>query len=288
MEDVYCCDQQNKIIYDGNVVCENCGCILYTHHEEDDKAGKSFILPNIKINLSKQNKSNRIYITTPQHYLNIKKQSLLKYLKIKNNKSPEKIHEKILEATVSSYIRQTKKRIFRSGKRAEILSWLLYKQCLKWNNPRTETFITSFMELERGGFSRGVKAIEKLKKDSDQYDKDNNDTETINTFNDKLIIINCTLTNLLGTNGSKRYYHTIIKMYNFTDKLGIFSQFRLITKIVGCIWILICEKNIDYYADWFKKTKIEKNTVNNFYKTIKKSMYWKYYQMILDDPYKKY
>lgn len=276
-----CCENQQKIVYNGEVACENCGCILHKH-EEDEKAGRKFLLPNIRVNLSNRSKSNRIYITTPQHYLNIKKQTLLKYLKYKNNISTDKIHDKILEATVSSYIKQTRKRIFRSGKRAEILSWLLYKQCLTWNNPRTETFISSFMGLKRGGFSRGVKIIEHLNKESSDIDSDDMKT----TFTDKLTIIKCNLFNLVISD--QKYLHTVIKMYNFTDKLGIFNQFRLITKIIGCIWIIIVEKKLEYCNDWFKKTRIEKNTVKNFYKTIKKSLYWKYYMMILEDPYKKY
>ena len=55
-------------------------------------------------------------------------------------------------------------------------------------------------------------------------------------------------------------YPVVIKLYNFTNKLGVFNEFRNDTKITGCIWYIIKLKELKINNAFFKKNKIEKNT----------------------------
>ena len=79
----------------------------------------------------------------------------------------------------------------------------------------------------------------------------------------------------------------IIQLYNFTNKLGVFNEFRNDTKITGCVWYIIKHKELKINNTFFKQNKIEKNTVKKFYKKIYESMYNQYYVLLINTGFNK-
>ena len=322
-----CCNEPNYIIFEGDLICANCG-------EESKKKvntyenleNKKINLPNIRIN----NNKKTMFINNNIPYSQIKIQTLFNFLKQKNTKSEERIHENILESTVKEYIEKTKNKIYRSNKRSECLALILYQQCIKFNNPKTITFIINYMDLTKGGISRGIKALANI---STNIEEDN---ININYFNeDKLVILknylekllsltpkqlipknNITGNNIylnlkkedLNKNNKARkkktednipnliisnitpyleiYKRMIIKILNFINKLGMFNEFRTVTKIVGTIWLIIKINKLKYNNNVFKQIKIEKNTIKCFSKKVEESIYFRYCEMIVEN-YKK-
>ena len=322
-----CCNEPNYIIFEGDLICANCG-------EESKKKvntyenleNKKIKLPNIRIN----NNKKTMFINNNIPYSQIKIQTLFNFLKQKNTKSEERIHENILESTVKEYIEKTKNKIYRSNKRSECLALILYQQCIKFNNPKTITFIINYMDLTKGGISRGIKALANI---STNIEEDN---ININYFNeDKLVILknylekllsltpkqlipknNITGNNIylnlkkedLNKNNKARkkktednipnliisnitpyleiYKRMIIKILNFINKLGMFNEFRTVTKIVGTIWLIIKINKLKYNNNVFKQIKIEKNTIKCFSKKVEESIYFRYCEMIVEN-YKK-
>lgn len=321
-----CCENPNYVIFEGDLICENCG-------EESKKKvnnyenldNKKVSLPNIRIN----NNNKTMFINNNIPYSQIKSQTLFNFLKQKNTKSEERIHENILESTVKEYIEKTKNKIYRSNKRSECLALILYQQCIKFNNPKTITFIINYMDLTKGGISRGIKALTNV--------TNIEENENINYFNeDKLVILKNYLEKLLtlapkqliaknnniqgddiylnlkkedlvkiNKNRKRKteevskstlinnitpyleiYKKMVIKIINFITKLGVFNEFRTITKIVGTIWLVIKINKLKYNNNVFKQVKIEKNTCKSFAKKIEESIYFKYCEMIIDN-YKK-
>jgi hypothetical protein len=189
---IKCCNNQELIIYENEYVCNFCGEILkktVNKYEEFDKKKNNIV----SIKLHNNNKSKNIYIADCIPYKTLKIQTLLNFLKQKNNKSPERIHENILEQTVKEYVDKTKNKIYRSNKRSECLAWLLYNTSIKFNNPKTITFIINYMDLSKGGFSRGIKALASV---SNILEPNMTNTITLQS-EDKLIILKNYLEKLL-------------------------------------------------------------------------------------------
>ena len=320
-----CCVEPNYVLFEGDLICANCGeeskKKVNTYENLDNK---KMSLPNIRIN----NNKKTMFINNNIPYSQIKNQTLFNFLKQKNTKSEERIHENILESTVKEYIEKTKNKIYRSNKRSECLALILYQQCIKFNNPKTITFIINYMDLSKGGISRGIKALANV--------NNNEENININYFNeDKLVILKnyleklLTLTpkqliaknNITGndiyftfkkedlvknskirrkkneesiehkifnnmTPNTEIYKKMVIKVLNFINKLGVFNEFRTITKIVGTIWLVIKINKLKYNNNVFKQIKIEKNTCKSFSKKIEESIYFTYCEMIVDN-YKK-
>jgi hypothetical protein len=323
MEEVACCNEPNYIVFDGDLICANCG-------EESKKKvntyenleNKKMSLPNIRIN----NNKKTMFINNNIPYSQIKSQTLFNFLKQKNTKSEDRIHENILESTVKEYIEKTKNKIYRSNKRSECLALILYQQCIKFNNPKTITFIINYMDLTKGGISRGIKAL------SNVSNIEGEDSININYFNeDKLVILKNYLEKLLtltpkqlipknNVTGNEIYLNLkkedltkvnktrkkktedispvkiisnitpyleiykkmVIKILNFINKLGVFNEFRTITKIVGTIWLVIKINKLKYNNNIFKQIKIEKNTIKQFSKKAEETIYFRYCEMIVE------
>ena len=323
MEGIACCNEPNYIVFDGDLICENCG-------EESKKKvntyenleNKKINLPNIRIN----NNKKTMFINNNIPYSQIKSQTLFNFLKQKNTKSEDRIHENILESTVKEYIEKTKNKIYRSNKRSECLALILYQQCIKFNNPKTITFIINYMDLTKGGISRGIKALSNVR------NIEGEESITINYFNeDKLVILKNYLEKLLTltpkqlipknnvtgndiyltlkkedlTKANKTrkkktedvcinkiisnitpyleiYKKMVIKILNFIIKLGVFNEFRTITKIVGTIWLVIKINKLKYNNNIFKQIKIEKNTIKQFSKKAEETIYFRYCEMIVE------
>ena len=324
--DIICCNDPNYIIFEGDLICKNCGeeskKKVNTYENLDNK---KMHLPNIRIN----NNKKTMFINNNIPYSQIKSQTLFNFLKQKNTKSDDRIHENILESTVKEYIEKTKNKIYRSNKRSECLALILYQQCIKFNNPKTITFIINYMDLTKGGISRGIKALSNVSTVEEE-------SVNINYFNeDKLVILKNYLeklltllpkqliskNNILGDDiyinlkkedlnkaGKIRkkkteemsinkyinnitphleiYKKMVIKTLNFINKLGVFNEFRTITKIVGTIWLIIKINKLKYNNNIFKQIKIEKNTIKSFAKKVEETIYFPYCEMIVES-YKK-
>lgn len=317
---ISCCTDPDIIIFEGDLICANCG-------EESKKKvnvyesydNKRVMLPNIRINNSKKT----MFINNNIPYSQIKTQTLFNFLKQKNTKSDERIHNNILESTVKEYIERTKTKIYRSNKRSECLALILYQQCIKFNNPKTITFIINYMDLTKGGISRGIKALSNISNINEL-----NDLTISYPTEDKLVILKNYLEKLLTLNAKQLvlknnnsniyvnkkdeivkiknrkkktdenepvkkisnitphfelYKKMVIKTLNFINKLGIFNEFRTITKIVGTIWLVIKLNKLKYNNAVFKQIKLEKNTIKNFCKRIEETIYFSYCKKIVDD-----
>jgi hypothetical protein len=312
----YCCDKAQIIIYEGDLICTNCGEVSKKKvNNYENFENKKIIQPNIIIN----NNKKAMFINNNIPYSQIKSQTLFNFLKQKNTKSEERIHENILESTVKEYIEKTKNKIYRSNKRSECLALILYQQCIKFNNPKTITFIINYMDLNKGGISRGIKALSNI-------DNSKNDYSVIYPVEDKLVILKNYLEKLLTLspkqlangnyfvnkkedvkckNKKKKtddevinkkisnitpnldiYKKMAIKILNFINKLGLFNEFRTITKIVGTIWLIIKINKLKYNNGVFKQIKLEKNTIKSFCKRIEETMYYSYCENIIEE-YKK-
>lgn len=314
------CDKPQIMIYEGDLICTNCGEVSkkkFNNYENYEN--KKNIQPNIIIS----NNKKTMFINNNIPYSQIKNQTLFNFLKQKNTKSEERIHENILESTVKEYIEKTKNKIYRSNKRSECLALILYQQCIKFNNPKTITFIINYMDLNKGGISRGIKALSNIDNNSN-----NNDYVVIYPVEDKLVILKNYLEKLLTlspkqlANGnyfinkkdnikckSKKkkgdnndddseiinkkinnitpnleiYKKMVIKILNVINRLGIFNEFRTITKIVGTIWLVIKINKLKYNNTIFKQIKLEKNTVKCHCKKIEESMYFPYCENIIKE-----
>jgi hypothetical protein len=300
MDKLQCCNDNKIVIFDNEYCCSNCGEILKKTVINYDKYDqKKMTMNSIKIN--NHNKIKNIYISESISYKQVKTQSLFTFLKQKNNKSTERIHENILESTVNEYVENTKNKIYRSNKRSECLALLLYQQCIKFNNPKTITFIINYMDLNKGGISRGVKALSIIKNNVSVPVEDN--LIILNNYLDKLL----TLTPKQLSSGESLYYITykkcknknitdvpnitpnfnvykkmVIKILNFIKRIGVFDEFRTITKIIGSIFLILKENKLKYNNNVFKQVKIEKNCIKNLYKKIADSIYHKYCRLIID------
>ena len=324
---VLCCDSPNIIIYDGDLICENCGEISknkVNHYENYDS--KKMVMTNIKIN----NNKKTMFINNNIPYSQIKNQTLLKFLKQKNIKSEERIHDNILESTVKEYIEKTKTKIYRSNKRSECLALLLYQQCIKFNSPKTITFIINYMDLNKGGISRGIKALSNITLDSTDiasmvYPTEDklvilkNYLEKLLTLSPKQLIVKNNVMidhtniyinkkddlkirkkktdNIINVTDNKFnnieiknitpyfdiYKRMTIKILNFINKLGIFNEFRTVTKIVGTIWLIIKLNKLKYNNAIFKQIKLEKNTIKHYCKKIEETIYFSYCENIVND-----
>ena len=172
------------------------------------------------------------------------------------------------------------------------------------------------MDLNKGGISRGIKALSNI-------DNSKNDYSVIYPVEDKLVILKNYLEKLLtlspkqlvnenyfinkkedvkSKNKKKKldddvinrkinnitpnleiYKKMVIKILNFINKLGLFNEFRTITKIVGTIWLIIKVNKLKYNNGVFKQIKLEKNTVKGFCKKIEETMYFSYCEKIISD-----
>jgi hypothetical protein len=309
------CSNPSIIIYEGDFICEHCGEVSKKKvNNYENYESKKIIQPNIIIN----NNKKPMFINNNIPYSQIKSQTLLNFLKQKNTKSEERIHENILESTVREYIEKTKNKIYRSNKRAECLALILYQQCIKFNNPKTITFIINYMDLNKGGISRGIKALSNIEENPIYPMEDKlvilkNYLEKLLTLTPKQLTNNNTdiytvekKEDIKGGKAKKKksedkilgkrvsnitphleiYKKMVIKILNFINKLGLFNEFRTITKIVGTIWLVIKINKLKYNNAVFKMIKLEKNTIKSYYKKIEESIYFPYCEKIINE-YKK-
>ena len=79
------------------------------------------------------------------------------------------------------------------------------------------------------------------------------------------------------------YKRMTIKILNFINKLGIFNEFRTVTKIVGTIWLIIKLNKLKYNNAIFKQIKLEKNTIKHYCKKIEETIYFSYCENIVND-----
>tara|TARA_B110000263_G_scaffold4045_1_gene3409 strand:- start:453 stop:1676 length:1224 start_codon:yes stop_codon:yes gene_type:complete len=267
-----CCDSRQLCDINNDIVCENCGkCVGVV----DDYKPNVYNKNNFVSIICGKNNIRNIYVNDSTSYKIVRYHTLLNFLKDKNKINTEKIHENILKQTVEQYIKITQNKILRANNRIECLSFLLFKKCIDFNNPKTQTFIVNYMNLPKGGFSRGLKRLYLL---ADGFNTDfsyneHDDLIKLKSYTDKIIIHD---DNLL-------LFPIIIKLYNFTNKLGVFNEFRNDTKICGVIWYLIKLKDLKYNNTFFKRNKIEKNTVKKFYKKVFNSEYNPYFINLIND-----
>lgn len=287
-----CCEQPLLCKNNSELICENCGetfeCDELNIPELNDK--NTYNNNCIKI-LYKNNNVKKIYINDSDSYKYIRYNTLLNFLKDKNKQSTDKIHENILKQCVENYIKITENKILRANNRIECLSYILFRKCIDFNNPKTLTFIVNYMELPKGGFSRGFKRINLLLNDESKENEnnhilmnENDDLIKLKSYTEKMILIDSDNSSI----DIENIYPVVIKMYNFTNKLGVFNEFRNDTKITGCIWYIIKLKELKINNAFFKKNKIEKNTVKKFYKKICDSMYNPYYVTLINDEFIKF
>lgn len=282
-----CCGNPLLCKNSNELICKNCG-MTFECDELNEPDEKNIYNNNcIKI-LYKNNGVKKIYINDSDSYKYIRYNTLLNFLKDKNKQSIDKIHENILKQCVENYIKITENKILRANNRIECLSYILFRKCIDFNNPKTLTFIVNYMGLPKGGFSRGFKRINLLLNDENSNDDNNNILVNINddliklkSYTEKMILIdeNMEICNI---------FPVVIKLYNFTNKLGVFNEFRNDTKITGCIWYIIKLKELKINNAFFKKNKIEKNTVKKFYKKICESMYNPYYVTLINAEFNKF
>lgn len=287
-----CCEQPLLCKNGSELICENCGetfeCDELNIPELNDK--NTYNNNCIKI-LYKNNNVKKIYINDSDSYKYIRYNTLLNFLKDKNKQSTDKIHENILKQCVENYIKITENKILRANNRIECLSYILFRKCIDFNNPKTLTFIVNYMGLPKGGFSRGFKRINLLLNDENKENENNNillnendDLIKLKSYTEKMILIDFDNSSI----DIENIYPVVIKLYNFTNKLGVFNEFRNDTKITGCIWYIIKLKELKINNAFFKKNKIEKNTVKKFYKKICDSMYNPYYVTLINNEFIKF
>jgi hypothetical protein len=287
-----CCEQPLLCKNNSELICENCGetfeCDELNIPELNDK--NTYNNNCIKI-LYKNNNVKKIYINDSDSYKYIRYNTLLNFLKDKNKQSTDKIHENILKQCVENYIKITENKILRANNRIECLSYILFRKCIDFNNPKTLTFIVNYMGLPKGGFSRGFKRINLLLNDESKENEnnhilmnENDDLIKLKSYTEKMILIDSDNSSI----DIENIYPVVIKLYNFTNKLGVFNEFRNDTKITGCIWYIIKLKELKINNAFFKKNKIEKNTVKKFYKKICDSMYNPYYVTLINDEFIKF
>ena len=290
---VYDCCEKSLLCKNGNeLICENCGETFECDELNIPELNNKNIYNNncIKI-LYKNNNVKKIYINDSDSYKYIRYNTLLNFLKDKNKQSTDKIHENILKQCVENYIKITENKILRANNRIECLSYILFRKCIDFNNPKTLTFIVNYMGLPKGGFSRGFKKINLLLNDGNKENENNNillnendDLIKLKSYTEKMILIDIdnSLINI------ENIFPVVIKLYNFTNKLSVFNEFRNDTKITGCIWYIIKLKELKINNAFFKKNKIEKNTVKKFYKKICDSMYNPYYVTLINNEFIKF
>ncbi len=287
-----CCEQPLLCKNGSELICENCGetfeCDELNIPELNNK--NTYNNNCIKI-LYKNNNVKKIYINDSDSYKYIRYNTLLNFLKDKNKQSTDKIHENILKQCVENYIKITENKILRANNRIECLSYILFRKCIDFNNPKTLTFIVNYMGLPKGGFSRGFKRINLLLNDENKENENNNillnendDLIKLKSYTEKMILIDFDNSSI----DIENIYPVVIKLYNFTNKLGVFNEFRNDTKITGCIWYIIKLKELKINNAFFKKNKIEKNTVKKFYKKICDSMYNPYYVTLINNEFIKF
>lgn len=287
-----CCEQPLLCKNGSELICENCGetfeCDELNIPELNDK--NTYNNNCIKI-LYKNNNVKKIYINDSDSYKYIRYNTLLNFLKDKNKQSTDKIHENILKQCVENYIKITENKILRANNRIECLSYILFRKCIDFNNPKTLTFIVNYMGLPKGGFSRGFKRINLLLNDENKENENNNillnendDLIKLKSYTEKMILIDFDNSSI----DIENIFPVVIKLYNFTNKLGVFNEFRNDTKITGCIWYIIKLKELKINNAFFKKNKIEKNTVKKFYKKICDSMYNPYYVTLINNEFIKF
>tara|TARA_Y100000389_G_scaffold201414_1_gene244093 strand:+ start:10106 stop:11011 length:906 start_codon:yes stop_codon:yes gene_type:complete len=287
-----CCEQPLLCKNGSELICKNCGetfdCDELNIPELNDK--NTYNNNCIKI-LYKNNNVKKIYINDSDSYKYIRYNTLLNFLKDKNKQSADKIHENILKQCVENYIKITENKILRANNRIECLSYILFRKCIDFNNPKTLTFIVNYMGLPKGGFSRGFKRINLLLNDENKENENNNillnendDLIKLKSYTEKMILIDFDNSSI----DIENIFPVVIKLYNFTNKLGVFNEFRNDTKITGCIWYIIKLKELKINNAFFKKNKIEKNTVKKFYKKICDSMYNPYYVTLINNEFIKF
>jgi hypothetical protein len=139
------------------------------------------------------------------------------------------------------------------------------------------------MNLPKGGFSRGFKRINLLLNDDTNGNEEK--SKILTNINDDLIKLKSYTTKMIiydDTYDIDNLFPVVIQLYNFTNKLGVFNEFRNDTKITGCIWYIIKLKDLKINNTFFKQNKIEKNTVKKFYRKIYESMYNPYYVSLIN------
>ena len=280
MEHEYCCSNPLLCKHSNELICKNCGLSVELNEETASTVFNKNVYNNyIRVVYNNKNVKN-IFLNDSDTYKYIRYNTLLTFLKDKNKQSNDIIHENILKQSVENYIKITENKILRANNRIECLSYILFRKCIDFNNPKTLTFIVNFMNLPKGGVSRGLKRINLLlndRLDDKLLINENDDLIKLKSFSTKMII--CEDFNI------EYIYPIIIKLYNFTNKLGVFNEFRNDTKITGCIWYLIKLKELKINNTFFKKNKIEKNTVKKFYKKIIDSDYNSYYILLINNEY---
>ncbi len=270
------------------LICINCGMTF----DNDELYYFDLNYKNIYYNnsiklLSKKNNVKTFYTNNTYTYKYVRFNDLFNYLREKNQKSSSKIHENILKQSVEYYIKITKNKILRANNKIECLSYILFCKCIDFNIPKTITFIVNYMGLPKGGFSRGLKKINSLLNENTDNNPNllinkNDDLIKLKSYTHKLLLSNNTFINI------DNLIPIIIKLYNFTNKLGVFNEFRNDTKIAGCIFYITKLKNIHIDNMFFKNYKIEKNTVKKFYKKIYDSIYNSYYIQYVNDEFNKF
>tara|TARA_Y100000389_G_C17446186_1_gene511755 strand:- start:1282 stop:2223 length:942 start_codon:yes stop_codon:yes gene_type:complete len=286
-----CCDNPILCKHLNELLCKNCGLSIESDELIDSDYNDKNIYNNcIRIVCNKNVKN--IFLNDSDSYKYIRYNSLLTFLKEKNKQSIEMIHENILKQSVEIYIKITENKILRANNLVECLSYILFRKCIDFNNPKTHTFIVNYMNLPKGGFSRGLKRInlllnENLENNNNQLlINDCDDLIKLKSFANKMIVcddIESFANEMIACDNIEYIYPIIIKLYNFTNKLCVFNEFRNDTKITGCIWYLIKLKDLKINNTFFKKNKIEKNTVKKFYKKIIDSEYNSYYILLINN-----
>lgn len=284
-----CCDNPLLCKNSNELICKQCGMTFECDElNEPDFNEKNMYNGNCIRVLYKNNSVKNIYINDSDSYKYIRYNTLLNVLKDKNKQSVYKIHENILKQSVENYIKITENKILRANNRIECLSYILFRKCIDFNNPKTLTFIVNYMNLPKGGFSRGYKRINILL--NDDSNENENKSDILMNVNDDLIKLKSYATKMIiceDTYNIERIFPIVIKLYNFTNKLGVFNEFRNDTKITGCIWYIIKLKDLKINNIFFRQNKIEKNTVKKFYRKIYESMYNPYYVLLINTGYEK-
>lgn len=284
-----CCDNPLLCKNSNELICKHCGMTFECNElNEPDFNEKNMYNGNCIRILYKNNSVKNIYINDSDSYKYIRYNTLLNVLKDKNKQSIHKIHENILKQSVENYIKITENKILRANNRIECLSYILFCKCIDFNNPKTLTFIVNYMNLPKGGFSRGFKRINILL--NDESNENDSKSNILININDDLIKLKSYTAKMIICDDAyniDNLFPIVIQLYNFTNKLGVFNEFRNDTKITGCIWYIIKLKDLKINNTFFKQNKIEKNTVKKFYRKIYESMYNPYYVLLINTGFNK-
>lgn len=282
--DVSCCDEPYIVAHFDTFICRNCCVIMNNINYYNTTGISSSIMTN-----GEECFFNNVCNGEEENKYMIKYNSLINLLKEKNNKSNEKLNNNILIDTVKKYIEYTEKKILRANNKMESLSYVLYLTCLEFKEPKTLTFITNYMELLKGGFSRGIKEINIIRKNMQQEENyiNNNKTKT-NTLLQSYTKMILKFNNNKTIDYDEIFINKICtKLFNFINKLLVFNHSGITTKVIGCIYYVFLHLKYDINLMFFKQNNIEKNTIIKYVNSIQNSIYSTYCKELLIDCYVK-